>query len=104
MLNGGNADIVSASRPTTTTSATAHVLAIDDDPSIRQMIVHYLGDNDVRVTALASGREIADVMSRDLVDLIVLDLRLPGEDGMEIARRIRADSSVPIIMLTARKE
>jgi two-component system, OmpR family, response regulator len=104
MLNGGSAHVVNATRPTTTPSATTHVLAIDDDPSIRQMIVDYLGDNDIRVTALTSGREIADVMSRDLVDLIVLDLRMPGEDGMEIARRIRADSSVPIIMLTARKE
>src|SRR4030095_5975162 len=104
MLNGGSTHVVNATEPTTTPSATTPVLAIDDDPSIRQMIVDYLGDNDIRVTALTSGREIADVMSRDLVDLIVLDLRLPGEDGMEIARRIRAASSVPIIMLTARKE
>jgi two-component system OmpR family response regulator len=82
----------------------AHVLAVDDDPSVRKMIADYLGDNDIRVTALASGREIADIMARDIVDLVVLDWRLPGEDGMEIARRLRAESHVPIIMLTGRKE
>jgi DNA-binding response OmpR family regulator len=80
------------------------VLAVDDDPSIRQMIADYLGDNEIQVTALASGREISDVMARETIDLVILDLKLPGEDGMEIARRLRADSDMPIIMLTGRKE
>src|SRR5688500_2939691 len=71
---------------------TAHVLAVDDDPSVRKMIVDYLGDNEIRVTALASGREIAEVMARDTIDLVVLDLRMPGEDGMQIARRLREES------------
>src|SRR5256885_3567269 len=83
---------------------TIHVLAIDDGPSVRQMIADYLGDNDIRVTALASGRGIADVMARHTIDLIVLDLKLPGEDGMHIARELRAESNVPIIMLTGRKD
>jgi DNA-binding response OmpR family regulator len=83
---------------------TIHVLAIDDDPSLRQMIADYLGDNDIRVTAIASGRGIADAMARHTIDLIVLDLKLPGEDGMHIARELRADSNVPIIMLTGRKD
>jgi len=83
---------------------TVHVLAIDDDPSVRQMIADYLGDNDIRVTAIASGRGIADVMARHTIDLIVLDLKLPGEDGMTIARALRAESNVPIIMLTGRKD
>jgi DNA-binding response OmpR family regulator len=85
-------------------SVPTHVLVVDDDPSIRQLIVDYLGDNDIQVTALASGREIADVTSRAIVDLLILDLKLPGEDGIDIARRIRADSNMPIIMLTGRKE
>jgi DNA-binding response OmpR family regulator len=85
-------------------SLKAHVLAIDDDPSVRQMIADYLGDNEVRVTTLASGREIADVMARETIDLLVLDLRLPGEDGMQIARKLREESDVPIIMLTGRKD
>ena len=83
---------------------TAHVLAVDDDPSVRKVICNYLGDNDIRVTALASGREIADVMAREVIDLLVLDWRLPGEDGLAIARRLRAESKVPIIMLTGRND
>src|SRR5262245_18405459 len=83
---------------------TAHILAVDDDPSVRQMIVDYLGDNELRVTALASGREIAEVMQRETIDLVVLDWLLPGEDGMQIARRLRAESHIPIIMLTGRKD
>ena len=82
----------------------AHVLAVDDDPSVRQMIADYLTDNEMRVTAVASGREIGDVLGRETVDLIVLDLRLPGEDGMQIARSLRAESQIPIIMLTGRKD
>ncbi len=82
----------------------AHILAVDDDPSVRKMIADYLGDNDMRVTALAGGRDIPEVMSRETIDLVVLDWRLPGEDGMQIARRLRAESEVPIIMLTGRKD
>ena len=85
--------------------STAHILAVDDDPSVRQMIADYLGDNDIRVTGLSSARQIVEVMTRDTIDLVVLDLRLPGEDGMEVARKLRAESAgLPIIMLTGRKE
>src|SRR3981189_3915986 len=84
--------------------ATAHILAVDDDPSIRKMIVDYMTDNQMRVTALESGREIAAVMQRDTVDLLVLDLRLPGEDGMQIARKLREESGLPTIILTGRKD
>ncbi len=85
-------------------SAPIHVLAIDDDPSVRQMIADYLGDNEIQVTTLASGQAIADVMARHTIDLLILDLKLPGEDGMQIARNLRAESDVPIIILTGRKE
>ena len=80
--------------------APTHVLIVDDDPSIRQMVVDYLGDNEIHVTALERGSEIADVTAREMIDLLILDLKLPGEDGIDIARRIRADSNLPIIMLT----
>jgi DNA-binding response OmpR family regulator len=86
------------------TKTNGHVLAVDDDPSVRQMIADYLGDNEVRVTTLPGGGEIADVMARETIDLVVLDLRLPGEDGMQIARKLREGSDVPIIMLTGRKD
>ena len=95
---------MTATSPEPISSAATHVLIVDDDPSVREMVVDYLVDYEMQVTALASGREIADVTAHEVIDLIILDLRLPGEDGMDIARRIRAESDVPIIMLTARKE
>jgi len=82
-----------------------HIIAIDDDPTFRQMLGDYLTDNELRVTTLANGRDIAPIMAREPVDLILLDLRLArGEDGIQIARELREESDVPIIMLTARKE
>jgi two-component system OmpR family response regulator len=81
-----------------------HIVAIDDDPSIREAIADYLADNDLRVTTLASGRELAEVMAREAIDLLLLDLRLPGEDGMQIARKLREESALPIIILTGRKD
>src|SRR5262245_59406506 len=95
---------VSATTPEKISPATTHVLVVDDDPLIRQTIVNYLGDYEMQVTALAGGRELADVMAREMIDLLILDLKLPGEDGIDIARRIRADSNIPIIMLTGCKE
>jgi len=85
-------------------TALPHVLAVDDDPQIRSLLVDYLGDNEIRVTAVASGRELDDAMARDTVDLVVLDVRLGGEDGMQIARRLRERSAIPILMLTGRVE
>ena len=77
-----------------------HVLALDDDPSIRALLTDYLGENDMRVTAVASGRALADALAQDAVDLILLDLRLPGEDGMQIMHGLRETTSVPILLLT----
>jgi two-component system OmpR family response regulator len=95
---------MNVSQMTAARSTPVHVLAIDDDPSMRQMIADYLGDNEIRVTTLSGGHEIADVMSRETIDLLILDLKLPGEDGMQIARRLRAECDLPIIMLTGRKD
>ena len=61
-------------------------------------------ENDLRVTTVASGDELAAVMAREAIDLVVLDLRLQGEDGMQIARKLREDSAIPILMLTGRAE
>jgi two-component system OmpR family response regulator len=77
-----------------------HVLAIDDDAAIRELIARYLSDNEIRITTGSSGREMADVMAREPVDLLILDLKLRGEDGMQITRDLRLESDVPIIMLT----
>ena len=84
--------------------SSAHVLAVDDDPSVRQMIADYLAQNEIRVTTVANGSGIARVVDGGSIDVVLLDLRLPGEDGMHIARRLRETSDIPLIMLTACKE
>jgi len=86
------------------TDITPHVLAIDDDPAMRELIAEYLGANDLRVTAVATGEEMVCALSEHAIDVIVLDLRLAGEDGMELARKVRAESMIPIIMVTGRKD
>jgi DNA-binding response OmpR family regulator len=90
--------------PTTVQAAQPHVLAVDDDPTIRQLIGDYLAQNEFRVTAVADGRAMQDVLASQVVDLVVLDLRLQAEDGMALARRLRDESAIPIIMLTGRAE
>jgi two-component system OmpR family response regulator len=81
-----------------------HVLAVDDDPLIRGMISDYLLKHDLRVTAVADGRAMNDILAAEVVDLIVLDLKLRGEDGMSLARKLRDESAIPIIMLTGRSD
>jgi len=83
---------------------TPHVLAIDDDPAMRQLIADYLVENDVRVTTVATGEEMSRVLAEQAIDVIVLDLRLAGEDGMDLARKVRAESTIPIIMVTGKKD
>jgi len=85
-------------------AAVPHVLAVDDDPTIRELISDYLGQNDLRVTAVADGSAMREVIAEQVVDLIVLDLRLKSEDGMALARGLRDESAIPIIMLTGRAE
>ncbi|MBU1176139.1 MAG: response regulator [Alphaproteobacteria bacterium] len=80
------------------------VLVVEDDAEIRALVARYLSANDIVVAEAAHAREM-DVALRDSrIDLIVLDIMLPGEDGLSICRRIRAVSSVPIIILTALKD
>ena len=81
-----------------------HVLALDDDAAIRELIADYLAQNDLRITTVADGQEFEAVMARETVDMVVLDVRLQGEDGMQIARKLREQSAIPILMLTGRAE
>src|SRR5574340_353467 len=85
-------------------AAAPHILVVDDDPTIRELVADYLGANDIRVTAVADGEAMHQVLAEQVVDLIVLDLRLRGEDGMALARRLRDESEIPIVMLTGRAE
>jgi DNA-binding response OmpR family regulator len=85
-------------------SVAPHVVIVDDDPGVRAVVTEYLSDNELRVTAVASGVALSEVMARETIDAVILDLRLPGEDGMQIARRLREQSAVPILMLTGRTD
>ena len=84
-------------------TARAHVLNVDNDPIIREVIGDYLSQYEFRVTAVADGGAMHVVLAREVVDLIVLD-QLPGEDGMALARRLRNQSAIPIVMLTGRRD
>jgi two-component system OmpR family response regulator len=81
-----------------------HVLIVDDDREIRGLLAQYLEKHDFRTTAVADGREMRRILERSHVDLLVLDLMLPGEDGLSLCRELRSRSQLPIIMLTARGE
>jgi DNA-binding response OmpR family regulator len=77
-----------------------HILVVDDDAAIRALLNEYLAENGLRVSSAANGAEMFRFLSDAAVDLVVLDLRLGCEDGMTLARRLRAESALPIIMLT----
>jgi len=77
-----------------------HILALDDDPDIRRILVEYLEGQDLKVTAVATGQEMLSNLETQPVDLLLLDLRLPNENGLDLARRIRATSKVPILILS----
>lgn len=88
----------------TTMDAERHLLVVDDDAEIRNLLSAYLRRNGYRVTALPDGRSLRRAVEVGGVDLVVLDLMLPGRDGLELCRELRVVSDVPVIMLTARGE
>ncbi|AOK31442.1 two-component system response regulator [Burkholderia singularis] len=81
-----------------------HVLVVDDDRAIRELVGSYLEKNGMRVSLAANGREMRNVLESGAPDLIVLDLMLPGDDGLVLCRDLRAGKfrAVPVLMLTAR--
>ncbi len=79
-----------------------HILVVDDDTEIRSLLHEYLQKQGYRVTAVADGRGLRTAVATSHPDLIILDLMLPGEDGLTLCRDLRAKSEIPIIMLTAR--
>ena len=84
--------------------AASHVLVVDDDPSVREMLTDFLGDYDFKVTAVATGAAMTEVLTANAIDLLVLDVRLPDEDGIQIARRLREQSDLAIIVITGRHD
>lgn len=82
----------------------AHILVVDDEPEIRDLIERYLNSHGFRVSTAADGPGLRDVTNREHVDLILLDLVMPGEDGLQLAGELRSTSDVAIIMLTSKGE
>ena len=79
-----------------------HILIVDDHREIRDLVSRALTKEGFRVSSAADGRVMRKVLADSRIDLILLDLMLPGEDGLSICRSLRAGSSIPIIMLTAK--
>ena len=83
-----------------------HVLVVDDDREIRELVSSYLTKNGLRATAAADGRQMRKFLEANMVDLIVLDVMMPGDDGLVLCRELRAGKhkATPILMLTARSD
>ncbi len=79
-----------------------HLLVVDDDREIRKLLTEYLEQAGYRVSAVADGKAMRRMLDSHRVDLVVLDLMLPGEDGLALCRDLRAHSNLPVLMLTAR--
>ncbi|MBL6771790.1 MAG: response regulator [Alphaproteobacteria bacterium] len=78
-----------------------HIAILDDDPEIRSLLEQNLRGVGFEVSTASNGRDLKTILEHQTIDLIVLDLMLPGEDGLTICRELRAESNIPIIMLTA---
>ncbi|NQV46708.1 MAG: response regulator [Rhodospirillaceae bacterium] len=85
-------------------NTSAHILIVDDDKEIRDLLARFLDKHGLRVTVAADGRDMKKALADWKIDLIVLDLMLPGEDGLTLCRNLRSESSIPVIMLTAMGE
>ncbi|GLK86034.1 response regulator [Ancylobacter defluvii] len=83
---------------------TDRLLLVEDDRDIRGLLVDFLGAEGYGIEAVESGASMDRALTRGMPDLIVLDIMLPGEDGLSICRRLRARSRVPILMLTAKRD
>jgi two-component system OmpR family response regulator len=85
-------------------AAKPHVLIVDDDHEIRTLLSKFLSKHEYRVTTAKDGREMREALKDWKIDLMVLDLMMPGEDGLTLCRSVRSESDMPIIMLTAMGE
>ena len=81
-----------------------HLLVVDDDARLRDLLRRYLSDSGFRVTGVADAQEARAQLTSFAFDLIVLDVMMPGESGLDLTRALRADSAVPVLLLTAMAE
>lgn len=79
-----------------------HLLVVDDDREIRRLLDEYLTQSGYRITGVGDGRAMRRALDEHRIDLVVLDLMMPGEDGLTLCRSLRAQSNIPVLMLTAR--
>ncbi|NOX40918.1 MAG: response regulator [Alphaproteobacteria bacterium] len=89
---------------TAKTKGPGHILVVDDDREICTLIGKFLKKRDYRVTLVGNGHEMRRALGEWSIDLVILDLMLPGEDGLQLCRDLRARSTIPIIMLTVMSE
>ena len=80
----------------------SHLLVVDDDREIRALVGEYLKKNGYRVSLAADGRQMESVLEESRIDLVILDLMLPGKDGLSLCRDLRSRSNLPVLMLTAK--
>jgi len=80
---------------------TPHVLIVDDDSRIRASLMRFLTDNGLRVSQASDGDELRKTLEKARIDLILLDIMLPGEDGLSLCRKLRAERNTPVVLLTA---
>jgi len=99
-----SAPVRCAAGGTTAPGARTRVLVVDDDGRIRQALSLALDDEGFAVSTASSGEEAMTLLARDPVDTVLLDLMLPGTDGLTVCRRLRARGDLPIIIVTARSE
>ncbi|MCF7972143.1 MAG: response regulator [Methylococcaceae bacterium] len=83
-------------------NALKHILIVDDDPDLRSLMVDYLRNNGYEISAASDGNEMRVVLAEQTIDLLILDLMLPGEDGLSLLRWIREQNGPPIIIVSAR--
>jgi two-component system, OmpR family, response regulator len=84
--------------------ASPHILVVDDQRDIREPLGRYLGKQGLRVSLAAGAAEARDLMKRSAVDLVILDVMMPGEDGLSLCRHLRESANMPVILLTAMAE
>jgi DNA-binding response OmpR family regulator len=87
-----------------TPSNAAHILVVDDDPALCELLSDYLSGNGFSVTTVGDGAAMRRALAHAAADAVVLDVMLPGEDGLSLARELRGRSEMPILMLSARGE
>lgn len=101
MLTGGDGLIAMSERKGTEVSETAHIVVVDDEQGIRDTLEEYLTLHGYRVTSADGGEALRRIVEEEDIDLVVLDITMPGEDGLSLARFLRETRDVGIIMLTA---